>query len=139
MFNSKFSEDVHFCVNTLSPFTAKAPDYPCIDPALPCFLDTGNELALNTCPEAEAGGPCSSFMYSTNTFNGNISRIKTDVGKSRPADEESRGAGITHAKDSIHTSILSEWNLICDRSWLKPLTMSVFMLSLLLGIKVLVT
>jgi len=86
----------------------------------------GSELPMNQCPTSQSEA-CVSFFYSTRLSN--QSRLRTDAGLA----EESKGSGITHAKDSIHTSIISEWNLVCDRAWLKPLTMSVFMFSLLLG------
>ena len=31
------------------------------------------------------------------------------------------------------STIVSEWNLVCDRAWLGPLTMSVFMLGVMVG------
>ena len=83
---------------------------------------TNETLPANVCPD---NNQCHSFSY--------YSHPGLNSSKTTTFNDESMGMGITSAKDSIHASIISEWNLVCDRSWLKPLTMSVFMFSLLAG------
>ena len=46
--------------------------------------------------------------------------------------------GSSHCKDIIFNtnetdSINSEWHLVCDRAWMSPLSMSIFMLGVLIG------
>jgi len=112
-----------------------------------CVSAIGTELPLNTCPGADAvssenDGTCSHFCYPHQQVFINDTCSKTDAIKTSKkglmdpglvADQESKGMPITQAIISTNTSIISEWNLVCERSWLKPLTMSVFMFSLLLG------
>ena len=50
-----------------------------------------------------------------------------------PANAASKCQKIAFANVEEETTIVSEWNLVCDREWLAAFTMSVFMAGVMLG------
>ncbi|XP_059094038.1 organic cation transporter protein-like [Tigriopus californicus] len=74
-----------------------------------------------------------SFTAKEQDFTCHTNDNETTLHNACPNGQNEQCLQIRYQSASSETSAVSEWTLICDRSWLRPLTMSLFMGGVMVG------